>query len=175
MEAARLRKKKIGFVMEALPGGVSRITVTNQNSTIFHGSGFLLQLFGLIVVVLVALSGTVAPSIAVGICIPFLLILPLVRKSPPTTLSESISIFPGLGVQLESIHGQRRFFSVSDIEFFTINEGFERCRIVVYLVLVTVSKECVVLFNDTRPDLKALVAAFDALDTWLSVAKSGPK
>jgi hypothetical protein len=88
------------------------------------------------------------------------------------TCSESILLFPKLGLQLIDIKGRSRFVQTPDIDFFAINEGFERCRVVVYLVLVTSDKRCILLFNDTRPSTEGLSMAFEALDSWLSNSRS---
>ena len=163
-----------GFILESLSGGVIRLSVTRRRSSLLQ-LALLVPLAANFVILFLAFSEALPLYLAIGICTFLLFIVASTARPVSSSVSESISIFPGLGVQLEGINGQRLFFSAADIELFTINEGFERCKIVVYLVLVTISKRCVVLFDETRPDLKALIASFEALDTWLAEAKSASK
>jgi hypothetical protein len=163
-----------GLTVTDLPGGVTHLAFRKQNKFPF---------FSLLILQVIAILAVVTSRFVESEVIEFCAyVLPLaafigtiaikVFYNRATTSVESILVFPGLGVQIETTSGGKRFFNASEIDFFTINEGFERCRIVVYLVLVTVQKKCVVLFNDTRPDLKSLVVAFDVLDCWIANTKS---
>jgi hypothetical protein len=87
------------------------------------------------------------------------------RRGP---ITEKALLFPGVGIQLIDSQERTRYIQASDIECFAINEGFEHCRVVVYLVLVKRDKSCLVLFDETRPPVEGLTAAFDRLDEWLS-------
>ena len=98
----------------------------------------------------------------IGTCLSFLSCC--VSNKP---IQETILIFPSLGIQIESQKMEPKFYCFSEIEFFTVNEGFEKCRVVVYLALVTLEKNVVVLFNETRPEVNHLLASFEVLDSCL--------
>ena len=159
-----------------LGDGVTRLTFSKKVDRSYRIP------FGLAVVI-VAVAATVELSLSYGEIVDYrgvisglagvlLLVMGMLFVRSKSVQTESLILFPKLGLQVVYTDGSSRFFQLDVIDFFTINEGFEHCRIVVYLALVTVQKHCLVLFNDTRPSPESLVVAFEKLDSWLTSSRA---
>jgi len=156
--------------IDNLPDGATKIAISSTNARSLWVTELSLAIFAVILCLtpFIEWRATVA-LLASALCCSF--VMHRVRDRS-FKVEESIIVFPGLGVQLVATDGSSQFFAASDIDHISVNEGFEHCRIVVYLVLVTPQKRCVVLFNRVRPSLPTLVRAFEVLDSWLVRTKS---
>ncbi|RSH86627.1 uncharacterized protein EHS24_004898 [Apiotrichum porosum] len=129
-----------------------------------------------------AITGTVTrtwdPRVAGGLAAMAALALVLASTlAARNVLYQSVTPFPGLGIQLATAHGlhlpngkqvvfsvQRRFIPLDDIETVVVHEGITRWSVRYYLGIVrTRGRPVVVAYDTVKPRLDVLVHVYHAV------------
>ena len=141
---------------EALPAGGVRFTVTRGSS----GSGakrLLLLSLPLVLLPLLLPAAAAAVSAAAALSL-------WAWTERRRVVSESVSVLPGLGVQLCTARAsgarQERFLDRASFSSVVLNEGVDRCRIIFYMAFVLLDApsrhELAVAFPNMLPRLDVL-------------------